>query len=152
MKCKTVILRKTNVGKIFLKKCNLFSLYFVRRGIQNCRLKDFENLDLTYLIFPPDCEIDRKGPDRKIDHLTGTLFILPNYRWLVNRTPKTHPPCTLVENCLPTSYRAIERGHSVFLRLHSSSGQLWHRHTKYNLPWFPVICFIIIRQDAPLRL
>ena len=30
------------------------------------------------------------------------------------------------------SYRAIERGHSVFLRLHINSGQLWHGHAKYN--------------------
>ena len=133
MKCKTVILRKTNVGKISLKKCNLFFLYFVRRGIHNCRLKDLENLDLTSLIFPPDCEIDRKGPDRKIDHLTGTLssfcqttaYLLIEYRKL-----------TLLVRPWK-SYRAIERGHSVFLRLHSSSGQLWHRHTKYNFPWFP---------------
>ena len=73
MKCKTVILRKTNVVKIPLKKCKLFFPYFVRRGIHNCRLKDLENLDLTCLIFPPDYEIDRKGPDRKIDQLTGTL-------------------------------------------------------------------------------
>ena len=53
---KAVILRKTNIANISLKKCNLFFLYFFHRGIHNCRLKDLENLDLTFLVFPPDCE------------------------------------------------------------------------------------------------
>ena len=32
-----------NIVKISWKKCNLFFLYFVHRGIHNCRLQDLEN-------------------------------------------------------------------------------------------------------------
>ena len=37
--CKTVILRKANIVKISLKKCNLFFPYFVHGRLHNWRLK-----------------------------------------------------------------------------------------------------------------
>ena len=55
MDCKTVILRKANIVKISLKKCNLFFPYFVHGRLHNCRLKTL----ISPVCFPPDCE---KGP------------------------------------------------------------------------------------------
>ena len=42
--------------KNFLEEMQLLFLYFVHRGSHNGRLKDLEGLDLTWLVFPPDCE------------------------------------------------------------------------------------------------
>ena len=47
---------KNKHSKNFLEETQSLFLYFVYRGIHNCRLKDLENFDLTCLVFPPDYE------------------------------------------------------------------------------------------------
>ena len=56
MDCKPVILRKANIVKISLKKCNPFFPYFVHGRLHNCRLKTWSRPSG----FPPDCEKGHK--------------------------------------------------------------------------------------------
>ena len=89
--CKKVIIQTTNIAKIY------FSFTSSTEELIS-RLKTLISLVwFSRQIAKMWSRVHRKGPDRK----QKSLFILPNYRWLVNWTPATHPPSTPVEDLSP---------------------------------------------------